>query len=318
MNAAACPIDSPTEPMPLVDLVEIQRPSEGGALQPAPPLPQKQQRHIGAILRELKGWSDTEVARVLRHQREERQRFGEAAIAQGLADQQDVLFALSQQFNYHYVPESRRSLQPELVAAVQPFSRQAEAFRAIRSQLMLRAFAPDEPRHAMAVVSPDSGDGKTFFTANLGVVLAQLGGRVLVIDADLRGPRLHQLFGLPNMVGLSSLLSGRGDKHLIHQAPDIPSLFVLPVGITPPNPTELIERPAFRQLLTDLVRQFDHVLIDTPALRHGSDAYAIAAKCGTALTVARRHHSRMDGLQALVSGMRACSAKLAGVVVNEF
>jgi chain length determinant protein tyrosine kinase EpsG len=314
MNAAARrPIDAQTEPSPRLDVVEIKPSPEGSAPQLA-----SQQRPIGAILRELKGWSDAEFARVVRHQNEHGQRFGDAAITLGLADLQDVLFALSQQFNYHYAPESRRSLQPELVAAVQPFSRQAEAFRATRSQLMLRAFAPDQPKCALAVLSADSGDGKTFFTANLGVVLAQLGGRVLVIDADLRSPRLHQLFGLPNRVGLSSLLSGRGDKRLIQQAPDIPSLFVLPVGITPPNPIELLERPAFRLLLADLVRKFDHVLIDTPALRHGSDAYAVAAKCGAALVIARRHHSRMDALQNLVSGVQACSARLAGVVVNEF
>ncbi|MEY2689019.1 MAG: hypothetical protein RL375_3217, partial [Pseudomonadota bacterium] len=229
-----------------------------------------------------------------------------------------VIFALSQQFHYPYTPESRRPLNSELVTAVQPFSRQAEAFRAIRSQLMMRVFAPAEPKRALAIVSPDSGDGKTFFTANLGVVLAQLGGRVLLVDADMRGPRLHTLFDVPNNTGLSGILSSRQEDNVIFQAPDLPSLFIMPVGVTPPNPLELIERPAFRLLMSELLRKFDHVLVDTPAAVYGSDASVLAAKCGAALAIARKNRSRVNSLHELVATVSASTPKFAGVIINEF
>jgi chain length determinant protein tyrosine kinase EpsG len=230
----------------------------------------------------------------------------------------DVLFALSQQFHYPYAPEERRSLSPELVTLNQPFSPQAEAFRATRSQLMMRMFADGEARRALAVISPDAGDGKTFFAANLSVTLAQLGGRTLLVDADLRGPRQHEVFKLENRAGLSGILSGRSDKQVIQQVLGVPSLFVLPVGITPPNPLELVERPAFGLLMRELASKFDHVIVDTPAGEHGADAAVIASRCGAALIIARKNRSRVDHLQDLVSSFAGSPAKLAGVVVNEF
>lgn len=273
---------------------------------------------IGALIRDIRGLTDDQLEQIAQHQATTGLRFGESAVALGLASNEDVVFALSQQFSYPYIPQSRRVIHSELVTANQPFSKQSEAFRAIRSQLMMRLANSGEPKRAVAVVSPNSGDGKTFFTANLGVVLAQLGGRVLLMDADLRGPRLHELFGVPNTTGLSGVLSGRKEDNVIFQAPDIPSLFVMPVGVTPPNPLELIERPAFRLLILELLRRFDHVLVDTPAVTYGSDAAVIAARCGAALAVARKHKSRLDALQNLLGQVNAGNAALAGVVVNEF
>lgn len=281
---------------------------------PAP----EQDRSIGSIIRDIKHLSQEQIDAIAEHQRSNGVRFGEAAVALGLATDADVVFALSQQFHYPYAPEDRRDTNAELIVAGQPFSQQAEAFRAIRSQLMMRVFSPGEPKRALAVVSPDTGDGKTFFVANLGVVLAQLGGRTLVVDADLRGPRLHQVFGVPNGSGLSGILSGRQEDNVIFQAPDLPSLYVMPVGVTPPNPLELLERPAFRLLMGELLRKFDHVLVDTPAAIYGSDAQVIAAKCGSALVLARKDRSRVSALQALTAAIGSTSAKLAGVIVNEF
>src|SRR5690606_31496730 len=117
-------------------------------------------------------------------------------------------------------------------------------------------FNGEEPRRALAIVSPNSGDGKTFFSANLAIALSQLGGRTLLVDADMRGPRQHEVFGVEGTAGLSGLLSGRAEANVIIQAPDLPSLFLLPVGITPPNPLELVERPAFGLLLRELLNKF--------------------------------------------------------------
>jgi protein-tyrosine kinase len=277
-----------------------------------------QDRSIGDIIRETRNLSVEQVEKILAHQREKGVRFGEAAIALGLASPNDVMFALSQQFHYPYSQEDKQTVSSEVVALVQPFGKQSEVFRAIRSQVIMRVFQPGEARRALAVISPNSGDGKTFFAANLAVSLAQLGGRTLLVDADMRGPRQHEVFKLDNSVGLSHILSGRAESRSIQQVPGVPSLFVLPVGITPPNPLELVERPALALLIRELVSKFDYVVVDTPAAVYGSDFSVIAARCGSALLVARKNAARIADLQELTAMLEGSPAKLAGVIMNEF
>lgn len=275
-------------------------------------------RAIGDIIRELRNLTSQQVEEILAYQRENGVRFGEAAIALRMASSEDVLFALSKQFHYPYAAEEQRKLNPELVALNQPFSYQAESFRGIRSQMMMRLFADEHVRHSVAVTSPDSGDGKTFFAANLAVMFAQLGGRTLLVDGDMRSPRQHEVFNLSNTVGLSGILAGRTESQVIQQVPAVPSLFVITVGATPPNPLELVERPAFGLLMRELTAKFDHVIVDTPAAVFGSDAAVIAARCGAALVVARKNASRLGALQNLVGTLGGTGAKVAGVIVNDY
>jgi len=291
---------------------------------PGPPPPAAEagavvDRFIGEILAEHRALSAEQIARVLHHQRDRGLRFGESAVALGLASRDDVLFALSQQFHYPYAPEGSGPAGSDLVMLNEPFSARAEAFRALRTQMMMRVWTEGEtPRRALAVISPQSGDGKTYCSANLAVALAQLGGRTLLVDGDLRGPRQHLVFGLPNRGGLSGILSGRGGDDLIQPMPGLPTLFVLPVGTTPPNPLELVERPAFGLLMKELAAKFDHVVVDTPAAVYGADSVVIAARCGAALVIAREHQSRIAKLQDLVGAIASSSTRVAGVVVNEF
>lgn len=280
--------------------------------------PALQDRSIGAIIAETRDLSADQVAKVLEYQRVKNVRFGEAAIALGYANADDVLFALAQQFNYPYASEVKRGQNPELISLNEPFSAQAEMFRAVRSQVMMRVFSDlDGPRRALAVVSANQGDGKTFFAANLAVTLAQLGGRTLLIDADMRGPRQHEVFGVANTAGLSGILSGRSGGQLVQQISSVPGLFLLPVGITPPNPLELIERPAFALLMRELQVKFDYVIVDTPAAELGSDAVVIASRCGAALPIARKSESKLNLFQDLVVALNEAQTKVAGAVLNE-
>lgn len=276
-------------------------------------------RSIGDILAELRNLDEEQVERILAYQRANDLRFGEAAVALGLVSRDDVLVALAQQFHYPYAPDAQQQVSAELVTLREPFGARAEAFRALRTHLMMRLFGDNEyPRRAMAVISPDTRDGKTYCAANLAASMAQLGGRTLLVDADLRGPRQHEVFGLDNRSGLSSILNGRADSQAIKQVAGVSSLFVLPAGATPPNPLELVERPGFGLLMRELAAKFDHVVVDTPAAVFGADASVIAVRCGAALVVARKDASRVAMLQDLVGSLEGFQVKVAGAVVNEF
>lgn len=309
--------DSAADAATVIEADARAREAAAGA-SPTPDPAEVHDRSIGDIIAELRNLTAEQVQRVLQYQQDQGVRFGEAAVALGMASKDDVLFALSQQFHYPYAPEEKRSVSPELVALNEPFSPRAEGFRAMRSQLMMRLFTDAEPRRALALISPDTGDGKSYCAANLAVTLAQLGGRTLLVDADMRSPRQHEVFSLKNKTGLSGILSGRSDSHVIQQVPGVASLFVLPVGTTPPNPLELVERPAFGLLMRELASKFDHVIVDTPAAVHGADASVIAARCGAALILARKGSSRLAMLQDLVASFEGSPAKLVGVIVNEF
>lgn len=291
---------------------------------PAPPRPpggprlHVLDRCIGDFLRERCGLDERQIAKILAYQRTHRTRFGEAAVALRLASHEDVLWALSRQFHYPYAAQDAAlSINPELIVAREPFSDAAEVFRDVRSQLVMGFFGAEEPRQPLAVLSPDVGDGKTFFAANLACSLAQLGNRTLVIDADLRAPRLHQMFGADGPSGLATVLSARTDAQVIRRVSALPTLFVMPAGTPPPNPLELIQRPAFGVLMRELAGKFDYIVVDTPAASRGADARVIAAICGSALVIGRRGASRMRSLQKLIAQIGKVQVRSAGVLLND-
>lgn len=273
---------------------------------------------IGEILAKSKGLSTSQVDTILAHQKQTGTRFGEAAVTLGLVRSEDVLYALAQQFHYPYSPVSKQNLNVELITAAQPYSKQVEIFRAIRGQLLLKVFGKMDAKRSLAVISANRNDGKSYFAANIAVVLSQLGGRALVIDADMRAPRLHEIFGVPNNTGLSGILSGRSSEQAICSVPDLPSLFLLPSGPIAPNPIELIERPAFSILMAELVEKFDYVIVDTPAGTHGADAAAISFKCGAAICIARQGNSQQSGFKELIESIGSNSVELVGVIANEY
>ena len=283
-------------------------PVDGGA---------QSERALGEIIRDTRNLTAEQVEKVLELQRTRGLRFGEAAIALGYVNADDVLAALSQQFDYPYASAERRNASPELVALITPFSAQAESFRGLRSQMVMRNSAGGQARHAVAVISPNAQDGKSYIAANLAVTLAQLGGRTLLIDANLRAPRQHAVFGLDGSVGLSRILIGRPEGPVVQQVAGVHNLFVLPAGAPPPNPLELLERPAFALLMREMAGRFDHVVVDTAAAEFGSDAAVTAVRCGAAIMVARMNRSRLDALQALVSSLAGSAAEIVGVVTND-
>lgn len=271
---------------------------------------------IGRILLDMGKIKPEHAERILRQQKEKNMRFGEAALSLGLITEADIAQVLARQFDYPYLPAGQGNFAPELVAAYQPFSPQVETLRAIRSQLMLRWFATGHKTLAIASVNP--GEGASLFAANLAVVFSQLGEHTLLIDANLRQPRQHQIFNLPGKQGLSDVLAGRADLSVIAKVNSFVDLSVLPAGTLPPNPQELVSRSSFANLSVNVESQFDVVIYDVSAFSAGADALAIAARAGGVLLVARKNTTSLADISAVAEQLGRVGAEVVGSVLVEY
>lgn len=272
---------------------------------------------IGDILVSRGLLREEDIPRVIERQREKREPFGEAAIALKLIQRRDLESALAKQFNYSQLDDDKDSLSRELVTAFKPFSRVSEQMRALRGQLMLRWFNGEPMHKALAVVSQQPRDGRSFLLANLAVVFAQQGQRTLVIDADLRKPRQHQLFNTEHGAGLAGLLAGRVGLEEIQSVKGLPGLRILPAGGVPPNPQELVGMPGLGELLDHAVAHHDVVLVDTPAAQGCADAQILAARIGAALLVTRRNRTPLRGAADLAHRLQDTGTALVGSVLND-
>ncbi|TBO30183.1 polysaccharide biosynthesis tyrosine autokinase [Aquabacterium lacunae] len=280
-------------------------------------MPEQAENSLGDILRRTKGLTAEQVKDALDYQNLNGVRFGEAVVALGLATSQDIVWALAQQFHYPYTPTSEGELHAELVVANTPFSEQVESFRELRTQMLSGPMGHGDDRKALSIVSSDVGDGKSFVAANLAVAFSQLPGRTLLVDADLRNPRLHEIFGVDVSSGLSGILSGRAAANVIKPVKHLPNLYMLPAGVMPPNPAELLHRAAFSLLIKELLGKFDYLLVDTPAASLGPDARMIAAHCGACLLVGRSGRTRVDNMQQFVKQLKKSTVRVGGVLMND-
>lgn len=193
----------------------------------------------------------------------------------------------------------------------------AEAYRGLRTSLYFST--QGEGAKVIQITSPSAGDGKTTLAANLGVVIAQSGKKVLLIDADLRRPRLHKLLDLSGSIGLTSVLTGLETLQEAVQPSAVPNLFLLASGLVPANPAELLTARAFKELL-DSVREetevFDFIIVDSPPLLAVTDPCIVANHADGVLLALRiakdgRHTARRA--KEILAGV---GAHVLGVVVN--
>jgi len=218
---------------------------------------------------------------------------------------------------------ARRRAAPErpgidLVAERDGRSQAAEAFRALRTSILLSS--PGQPPRRLVVTSALPEEGKTSTAANLACVLAQLGRRVLIVDADLRRPRLHRVFGTDHRRGLSAVLSGlEPDAARAIVATGVENLDFLPSGLVPPNPSELLNSPLFGRTLDDLIgRGYDHVVIDTPPVLSVSDAVIVAAASDSGVLVVRAGATPRQALRLAAQRLAPAGAAPFGVVLNRY
>jgi chain length determinant protein tyrosine kinase EpsG len=273
---------------------------------------------LGSILVDEGKLTQEEADQALELQRTGGLRFGEAALHLNLISESDLHHALAKQFDFAYLQVGPEGVSKELIVAYDPFGPRVEELRAIRTQLMIRWFNPEEGRNKLAIISPGAGEGRSYFAANLAVIFSQLGLRTLLIDANMRTPRQHSIFRVPNRIGLSALLAGRAEQDITVPIPGIARLSLLPAGSIPPNPQELLSRPAFQTLLKQAQAAFDLILVDTPAAMLYADAQSVTYRTGDALVLTRKDHTRVNDAVRVVRELSDTGARVVGSVVNAF
>lgn len=203
----------------------------------------------------------------------------------------------------------------ELTIANAPHSMTAEQFRTVRSRLA--HVAPLESTRSILITSPQPGDGKTTVACNLAAGMALNGRRVLLVDANFRKPRIHEVFGASNDVGLAGCLADadRFDDAII-EAKSVPNLYVLPAGPRPANATELIEGSNFTDVLDRALEQFDLVIFDSGPVLFVSETGALAPQVDGVISVVRARRSSRGLLGRLRDSLRSLNVEHLGVVLN--
>jgi protein-tyrosine kinase len=215
-------------------------------------------------------------------------------------------------------PAARIVVSSQLVAAAEPLHPRTEQLRALRTQLLIRWSNLGAAPRALALISPNSSEGRSYLAANLAVLFAQLGRRTLLIDADLRAPRQFEFFGIPNRPGLLAVLAGRAGREAAISLPAFGPLSVVPAGPYAPHPQELLLRPTLGAFLKQMESEFDAILIDTPPARQNADAQGLAFLAGSALVIARAGHTRVDDTASVVRQLTDAGVLLLGTVLNNF
>ncbi len=203
----------------------------------------------------------------------------------------------------------------ELLPHTNPRLAVCEAYRSLRTALLLSS--ADELK-VVAVTSAEPGEGKTATTCNMGVVFAQLGRRVLVLDADLRRPRMHKVFKISNRLGVVNYLTGKVDIENLFIDTGVPNLYACPSGPIPPNPSELLASDRMRDFLSAIRARFDFVLIDTPPALPVADAVILGPLTDGIVICARAGVLVRDDAKLCRERLRYAELKIFGTVLNRY
>jgi capsular exopolysaccharide synthesis family protein len=202
----------------------------------------------------------------------------------------------------------------ELITHFSPKSNIAESYRSIRTTLLLSQ--ADSLLKCFVVSSPLPEEGKSATISNLAVTFAQAGKRVLLIDADLRKPRLHKIFQTKNLNGLTNYLSSQADSKDLEKPTPVPNLYVINSGPLPPNPVELLGAERMGSLLDDMKKRFDYVLIDAPPVLPVSDAIVLGSKIEGMILVIWGGKTTREALKRAKEKLSTHHIKCVGVILN--
>ena len=212
------------------------------------------------------------------------------------------------------IPYSRDTKHLPLIAAQHPQSLQAEAYRDLRTNLQFMGLA--EGQRSVLITSSLPGEGKSSSAINLAHVLAQSGSRVLLIDADLRRPSIHQYLSLEGNAGLTTVLIGEAELDELVQPLETEGLDVLTSGPIPPNPSELLGSEKMEQLITSAMAEYDFVVVDAPPLLAVTDAVVLSHHVGGALVVARSEYVKKQQLGQALNKLESAGGRTLGLILN--
>jgi polysaccharide biosynthesis transport protein len=202
----------------------------------------------------------------------------------------------------------------DLGVFLDPKSVAAECCRSIRTNILF--MSPDRPLKTMVVTSPSPQEGKTTTAINLGVTMAEAGGRVLIVDTDMRRPRLHRSFGVPNQTGISTVIVGKATLEEAIKHTDVPNLDVLPCGPVPPNPSELLHTDRFGVVLADMAKLYDRIILDSPPTSAVTDPAVLGNLADGVVLVIKAGETTREAAMHARRQLATAKARLFGVVVN--
>jgi succinoglycan biosynthesis transport protein ExoP len=207
------------------------------------------------------------------------------------------------------------ALQPELYVARHKSSTIAEACRVIRTNILFTS--PDKPLRTMLVTSSHPSEGKTMTVVNLGIVMSQAGHRTLMVDTDMRRPRLHKALRVPNDNGVSRLVVGETTLEAAIKSTEVPNLFLLPCGPIPPNPAEILATDRFHRVMEELASKFDRVIFDSPPVLAVTDAVVLSRSVDGCVLVVRAGRTARDAARRARQTIASVGSRIAGVVLND-
>ena len=204
----------------------------------------------------------------------------------------------------------------QLILAHDADNPRSEKIRALRTELLLLSEA-SSGANTIALLSANPGEGRSQLAAELAIAFSQLGRRTLLVDADLRQPKQHILFGSTNEIGLAESIS-RNQKPWFHPVNGLPQLSLLTSGSTPPNPLELLSDGRFSRMLQDWRKAFEFVILDTPPVKDFADGLAIATLAGRVIVLSRGQHTSYNETRDLLRRLASTQSQILGAVINHF
>ena len=204
----------------------------------------------------------------------------------------------------------------KLVTITDTHSAISEQFRTIRANINFSL--PKEELKTILITSSSPGEGKSTNAANIAVVFAQEGKKVLLVDADLRKPTMHYTFKIPNAIGFSHVLLGKFFLFNVIQESPILGLDILPSGPIPPNPSELLASGRMDEFLEEVRKKYDLIIFDAPPVLSISDSQIIGNKCDGTLIIVNSGISKKEEFLKSEEVLQASKAKIIGVVLNNF
>lgn len=192
----------------------------------------------------------------------------------------------------------------------------AEAYRTLRTNLSFTEV--DRPYQTVLITSPHLKEGKSTTSSNLAIVMAQAGQKILLVDCDLRKPLQHKMFGVSNLVGLTSCLCQRLPLREARQPGPVENLDLLTAGPIPPNPSEILSSEHTREFWAGLKEHYDYILLDSPPVLAVADAAILSTQVDGVLLVVNSGGTRIDHAQEAKAQLTKANAHIIGVVLNQF